>query len=179
MTPLPTPRPQKHSRRMPPHMDFTPMVDLGFLLITFFMLTTALTKPQVMPLVMPVDKGDEEPVKASKVLTLLLGSQNKVYWYEGLEQSSLDSTTFDRDGLRQMILQKMEKVNGQFGLQMYQDAKTGQTHQGSHLNVIIKPGENSRYNNLVDALDEMNICHVRYYCILNPSVEEAQILNAK
>lgn len=164
-------------RRMPPHMDFTPMVDLGFLLITFFMLTTSLSKPQIMPLVMPdKESGVMQEIKQSKVLTLLLGEDNKVYWYEGLEKEHMDSTGFDREGLRQVILHKMDKVQDQFGLQTYQDVITGESRQGSQLNVIIKPGKQSNYKNLVDALDEMNICRVRYYCIMDPDPAEAKQL---
>ena len=91
------------SKKMSTRIDFTPMVDLGFLLITFFMLTTTLAKPQILALVMPekdIKKEDIEPVKESKVLTLLLSSQknpdggvtDKVYWYEGLDLEKMDST---------------------------------------------------------------------------------------
>jgi biopolymer transport protein ExbD len=163
---------RRTSRHKAPHMDFTPMVDLGFLLITFFMLTTTLAKPTVMPLIMPDDEGTFEPTKASKALTLLLGADNKVYWYEGMEVDKIDSSTFERDGIRQVLLHKMQKVEDQWGLQSYQDAKTGTEMTGSHLNVIIKPGTNSRYCNLVDALDEMAICRIRFYCIMDPNTEE-------
>lgn len=182
--PLSSDRPQNQApkrilRRMKPHMDFTPMVDLGFLLITFFMLTTSLSKPNVMPLVMPDDSGETEPTKQSKVLTLLLGNEGKIYWYEGLEVGKMDTTTFDRKGLREVILHKMQKVQDQFGLQYYEDHKTGAARQGSHLNVIIKPTQYSNYKNLVDALDEMNICHVRYYCIVEPNNEEGDQLHLR
>jgi biopolymer transport protein ExbD len=164
------------SSRMSTRIDFTPMVDLGFLLITFFMLTTALAKPSVMPLVMPENDGMNEPVKQSKVLTLLLGAKDMVYWYEGLEIDQMDSTHFDPAGLRKVILQKKDKVEAQWGLQDYAEAKTGLKRQGSHLNIIIKPAKNSRYKNLVDALDEMAICQVRYYCVLDVAAQEAKYL---
>lgn len=157
---------------MPTRIDFTPMVDLGFLLITFFMLTTMLTKPNVMPLVMPKEEGENEPVKASKVLTILLGASDKVFWYEGLDLEKMDSTTFDAEGLRQVILHKKEKVDAQFGLENYRDSKSGKTLKGSRVNIIVKPCKASRYKNLVDALDEMAICQVRYYCVMDPSGEE-------
>lgn len=162
------------SRRMSTRIDFTPMVDLGFLLITFFMLTTVLTKPNVMPLVMPETEGDDAPIKQSKALTLLLGADDKVYWYEGLDMANMDSTNFDSDGLREVILQKKEKVAAQFGLQTYTDPKTGELRQGSQVNVIIKPATDSRYKNLVDVLDEMAICQVRYYCVMDASAAETE-----
>ncbi len=162
------------SKKMSTRIDFTPMVDLGFLLITFFMLTTTLAKPQVMALVMP----DKEPPKVpstvaqSKVLTLLLGAHNKVYWYEGLDQASLDSTDYSAEGLRRVILEKMDRVQARHGLENYQDAKTKEAKKGSQLVVLIKPACESRFQNLVDALDEMAVCRVRYYMILDISAQE-------
>jgi biopolymer transport protein ExbD len=157
---------------MSTRIDLTPMVDLGFLLITFFMLTTTLAKPNILALVMPekdIKKEDIEPVKESKVLTLLLGPNDKVYWYEGITDAKLDSTDYSAEGLRQVILNKKEKVKGQFGEEDYEDFKTKEPKKGSFINVIIKPTKDSRYKNLVDALDEMAITKVRYYVILDVS----------
>lgn len=167
------------SKKMSTRIDFTPMVDLGFLLITFFMLTTTLAKPQIMALVMPekdVKKDDLEPVKESKVLTLLLGGNDKVYWYEGITNPTLDSTDYSAEGLRRVILNKMEKVKGIFGLEDYEDFKTKEPRKGSYLNVIIKPTKDSKYKNLVDALDEMAINKVRYYVILDVSEAEEKFI---
>lgn len=171
------------SKKMSTKIDFTPMVDLGFLLITFFMLTTTLAKPQIMALVMPdkdVKKEDVEPVKESKVLTLLLGGENKVYWYEGITDAKLDSTDYSAEGLRQVILNKMDKVKGQFGQETYKKKnKEGVEEErtdGSFINVIIKPTKDARYKNLVDALDEMAITKVRYYVILDVSPLEEEFI---
>lgn len=167
------------SKKMSTRIDFTPMVDLGFLLITFFMLTTTLAKPQIMALVMPekdVKKDDLEPVKESKVLTLLLGKDDKVYWYEGITNPTLDSTDFSAEGLRRVILDKMDKVKGIFGLEEYEDFRTKEPRKGSYLNVIIKPTKDSKYKNLVDVLDEMAITKVRYYVILDISEAEENFI---
>jgi len=173
------------SKKMSTRIDLTPMVDLGFLLITFFMLTTTLAKPQIMALVMPdkdIKKEDVEPVKESKVLTLLLGGENKVYWYEGITDAKLDSTDYSAEGLRQVILNKMDKVKAQFQTETYtkknKDGVEEERTDGSYINVLIKPTKDSRYKNLVDALDEMAICKVRYYVILEVSeLEETFIKN--
>ncbi len=167
------------SKKMSTRVDLTPMVDLGFLLITFFMLTTTLAKPQIMALVMPekdIKKEDIEPVKESKVLTLLLGANDKVYWYEGITDAKLDSTDYSAEGLRQVILNKKDKVKGQFGEEDYEDFKTKEPRKGSFVNVIIKPTSEARYKNLVDALDEMAICKVRYYVILDVSELEKEFI---
>ncbi|MDX1913522.1 MAG: biopolymer transporter ExbD [Saprospiraceae bacterium] len=182
---------------MSTRIDFTPMVDLGFLLITFFMLTTTLAKPNILALVMPdkdVDKEDIEPVKESKVLTLLLSSKttpdgavsDKVYWYEGITDAKLDSTDFSAEGLRKVILDKMDRVKAQFGTETFKRKKKDKEGKeieeeftdGSYINVIIKPMASARYKNLVDALDEMAICKVRYYVILDVSkLEEDFVKN--
>ena len=168
-------------KKMSTRVDLTPMVDLGFLLITFFMLTTTLSKPQIMALVMPdkdVKKEEQDPVKESKVLTLLLGAHDKVYWYEGITDAKLDSTDYSAEGLRKVILDKMDKVKGIHGLEDYKDVKTKEDRKGSYITVLIKPTKDSRYKNLVDALDEMSITHVRYYVILDVSeLEEKFIKN--
>jgi biopolymer transport protein ExbD len=171
------------SKKMSTRIDFTPMVDLGFLLITFFMLTTTLAKPQILALVMP-DKDikieDTEPVKESKVLTLLLGGNDKVYWYEGITDAKLDSTDYSAEGLRKVILNKMDKVKGLFGQETFKRKnKEGVEEEftdGSFANVIIKPTKDARYKNLVDALDEMAICKVRYYVILDVSKLEEEFI---
>ncbi len=171
------------SKKMSTRIDFTPMVDLGFLLITFFMLTTTLAKPNILALVMPekdIKKEDVEPVKESKVLTLLLGANDKVYWYEGITDAKLDSTDYAAEGLRSVILNKMDRVKEQFGLQTYKrknkEGVEEEFNDGSYINVIIKPMKDSRYKNLVDALDEMAICKVRYYVILDVSKLEEQFV---
>ena len=171
------------SKKMSTKIDFTPMVDLGFLLITFFMLTTTLAKPQIMALVMPdkdVDKEDPPPPgKESKVITLLLGADDKVYWYEGITDAKLDSTDYSAEGLRQVILNKMDKVKGMFGMEDYKKKNKDGVEEdlkGSYINVIIKPMRESRYKNLVDALDEMAITKVRYYVILNVSDLEREFV---
>lgn len=171
------------TKKMSTRIDFTPMVDLGFLLITFFMLTTTLAKPQIMALVMPekdVKEQDLEPVKESKVLTLILGKDDKVYWYEGITEPKLDSTDYSAEGVRKVILDKMDKVKGQFGMEDYDftNKETGnvEKRKGSYLNVLIKPTKDARYKNLVDALDEMAITKVRYYVILDVSDAESEFV---
>src|SRR5215218_7236204 len=84
-------------------VDLTPMVDLGFLLITFFMLTTVLSKPQILAMVMPDDTHDAgDPIPESKTLTLILGADDKVFWYEGITSPVLDSTDYAAEGLRRV-----------------------------------------------------------------------------
>lgn len=95
-------------------VDFTPMVDMNMLLITFFMLCSTLSKPQTMESMPSNDKDiieeQKSMVKASQAITLLLGPDNKFYYYEGepnyKDYTSLKETTYGQDGLRSILLQK-------------------------------------------------------------------------
>lgn len=171
------------SKKMSTKVDFTAMVDLAFLLITFFMLTTTLAKPNIMPIVMPekkdLNKEDLEETKESQVLTLLLGANDKVYYYEGISDAKLDSTDYSAEGVRKVILGKKDRVKAQWGEDEKDDPKNpGQKKIYSKLNVVIKPTKDSRYKNLVDTFDEMKICSVARYVMLPISkVEEDFIKN--
>ena len=163
--------PQSGRRKMNIRIDFTPMVDLGFLLITFFMLATRLAQPNLVALVMPKDEGGErDPVKASRVLvlTIRLGAEDKIYYYEGLFQERFDTCDFSAQGLRQILLDKKVKVAQALGEESYRRKLSDGSEEeriGSKLFVVIEPTPESKYENLVDALDEMSITQVRYYCI--------------
>lgn len=168
------------SKKMSTRVDLTPMVDLGFLLITFFMLTTTLAKPQIMPVVMPekdVKEEDLQATKESQVLTLLLGANDKVYYYEGITDAKLDSTDYSAEGLRKVILDKKDRVKQQWGETEKDDPKNpGQKKMVSKLNVIIKPTKDARYKNVVDAFDEMKITNVALYVLLDISAQEEEFI---
>ncbi|MFN0016019.1 MAG: ExbD/TolR family protein [Saprospiraceae bacterium] len=168
------------SKKMSTRVDLTPMVDLAFLLITFFMLTTTLAKPQIMPVVMPekdLEIEDLKPTPESQVLTLLLGTDDKVYYYEGITDAKLDSTDYSAEGLRKVILDKKDRVKTQHGDVEKDDPKNpGQKKKVSKLNVIIKPTKDSRYKNLVDAFDEMKITNVALYVLLDISDQEMDFI---
>ena len=168
------------SKKMSTRVDLTPMVDLGFLLITFFMLTTTLAKPQIMPVVMPekdVKEEDLQATKESQVLTLLLGANDKVDYYEGISDAKLDSTDYSAEGLRKVILDKKDRVKQQWGETEKDDPKNpGQKKMISKLNVIIKPTKEARYKNVVDAFDEMKITNVSLYVLLDISEQEEEFI---
>lgn len=168
------------SKKMSTKIDFTPMVDLGFLLITFFMLTTTLAKPNIMPVVMPDKKVKEDEMQATKesqVLTLLLGAKDKVYYYQGITDAKLDSTDYSAEGLRRVILENKDRVKSEHGEEEKDDPKNpGQKKMVSKLNVIIKPTKEARYKNLVDAFDEMKITNVALYVLLEISKQEEDFI---
>ncbi|WP_294608612.1 biopolymer transporter ExbD [uncultured Bacteroides sp.] len=173
-------------KKMTVRVDFTPMVDMNMLLITFFMLCTSLSKPQTMEISMPSNDKDiteeqQSKVKASQAITLLLGSDDKMYYYEGepnyKDYTSLKETTYQPDGLRAMLLQRnraaVNEVNElkqqKLDLKISEDdfsKRLAEIKSGKNTpTVIIKATDNASYKNLIDALDEMQICNIGKYVI--------------
>jgi biopolymer transport protein ExbD len=167
-------KPQRKTIRV----DLTPMVDMNMLLITFFMFCTTLSIPQVMDIAMPTDRGNN-PVPGSKSVTVLLGGNDKVYYYEGLadyeDYTSLKETNMP--GMREMLLSRnninMSKIKELRQKRYKKEITDAQLREMSSevkkskegLIVIIKPTQESSYKNLIDALDEMQICGVGKYAI--------------
>jgi len=155
------------SKKQSTRVDLTAMVDLAFLLITFFMYTTTLQKPKAMDLVMPDNSVKEKqlPIAASRSMTILLGSHNKVEWYMGEAGKSAPTVTgFGKDGLRKDIIENEKKV--------------AETHTGDEqkMEVVIKPSDKSTYETLVAVLDEMSITNVKIYAIVKISQVEVNDL---
>jgi biopolymer transport protein ExbD len=170
-------------------VDFTPMVDMNMLLITFFMFATSLAKPQTMEIAMPskdVDKVEEKSkVKDDKAITVLLGGENKLYYYLGIpdiaDPNTLVRATYggvdDPNSLRSLLYKRnkiaIEKINRlkdqknrkeitedfyKEEVKKIKNAKDGQV-------VIIKPSDESSYENLIDVLDEMAISSIGIYAV--------------
>jgi biopolymer transport protein ExbD len=147
------------------------MVDLAFLLITFFMLTTTLSKPQSMSLGLP-DKNDEidtqVKVDENRTLTILMGENNKLKIFRGFlatPKLAPKTVAYGKDGLRKDLLDQKQAVLDY----------TGTKEKG--MIVIIKPSKKCNYRNLVDVLDEMAIVGVPTYAIVNEfTPEETKLL---
>lgn len=155
-------RSSKGPRRAPKsstRVDLTAMVDLGFLLITFFMLASAFQKPKVMEVNKPVPEGEFDPIEIteSRTLTLVAGKNDKIYCYTGADDETglkVDSLTFSRLELRERIIQRQQEVKDLWGSQ-------------DELFVSLKFFPKSKYRNMVDLLDEMEICGVKRYAIVD------------
>ena len=130
------------------------MVDLGFLLITFFILTTALSQPTIARLIMPEDTNVKTMVKDNAVLTLMITRNDSIAWYEGAipKTELIRHCTFS--DLRFVIQQKQKKVAKVLG-------------DRTETVIVIYPGNQSTYKNFVDALDEIQINDVRHYFVMN------------
>jgi len=165
------------SKKQNAKVDLTAMVDLAFLLITFFMLTTTLSKPQSMNLGLPdkdpdKDKNKDVKVDENRTMTILLGDNNKLVRYVGLLATPVSGGApkdfeYGNDGIRKELLTRKDKV-----LQY-----TGNKDKG--MIVIIKPSKKSNYRNLVDILDEMAIVNVPTYAIVNEwTPEETKLIRS-
>jgi biopolymer transport protein ExbD len=146
------------SKKASTRIDMTPMVDLAFLLLTFFMLATTFSKPIAMPLVMPEipDPTDpQNPVKSENALNLVLGANNQVFWYVGEEASEGQLTNYSSSGLRKMLLENRKK---------------------KHLWVFIKPDDASQYQNLVHVLDEMSISNIQRYSLADMTTADRELV---
>jgi len=176
----------KKAKKQSTRVDMTPMVDLAFLLITFFIYTTTMATPSTLKLSMPKDEKDEKnltEVKQSGALTVMLGKGDQVYYYEGEllpDASNFLSTNFK--GIRDVIINKKKTVMSihrhDGGCQKIWEKNNGD--QKSCLDkdfmVIIKPNEEATYKNTVDILDEMKINAVQRYAIIDIQPVENQLI---
>lgn len=143
-------------------VDLTPMVDLGFLLITFFVFTTTVSQSTSLNLNMPKDTkvpGTETLVPASGALTLLLGKDNLLFYYFGRVPDSINTTTYK--AVRDIILEKKKQT------------------PPKDFFIIIKPDKNASYGNVVNILDEMNIDNVASYAMDDLSPEESVLIQKR
>lgn len=160
------------SKKASTRVDMTPLADLGFLLITFFMFTTTFSKPNVMGLNMPPKtpptENNEPPpeVDVTNSISIIIGENNKLFWHQEekakLTPESLSETDYSKDGLRKVILTARQKAK-----------------DVEKFTVIIKPTDESNYENLVNVLDEMEITQSDRYGIIDVSPEELNVYEQK
>jgi biopolymer transport protein ExbD len=184
---------KKRGKKLSTRVDMAPMVDVIFLLLTFFMLTTTFSKPQAMQLNMPVKaeanaEKQAQDVKASNALTVILGPENKIYYYEGLatKPEDIQVTDYSSEGIRKIILKKKREVGEdiQARERLITEAKKAGKDPATikkiwKLVVLIKPMDDANYRNMVDILDEMNICAVSRYAIVDVTPQELDLIKKK
>lgn len=134
-------------------VDLTPMVDLGFLLITFFILTTTMQSHTVMKLIVPKDTEITTPVARSKTITFILERNDSIGYYDGFA-GNIQHAAFS--AMRSIIQQKQ--------------ASLGQ--KKNEMTLIIKPTKESSYKNFVDAMDEISISGCTIYFVAEPEKNE-------
>ncbi len=160
----------KKGKKLSTRIDLTPMVDLGFLLITFFMYTTTMSKPKTMEINMPykdenIKEDEQTKIKASTVVSVLLSKDHRIYYYEGIgddptKPPQLNVTYFKpKDGIRDVLINKKKAVE--------ELKASGALGAKDQVTVIIKPDVTSTYEDLVNMLDEMSINDIRVYAIVD------------
>jgi biopolymer transport protein ExbD len=145
----------KKGKKLSTRVDLTPMVDLGFLLITFFIFTTTMSQPTAMRLFLPKDVKDpneQNKVKNSAVITLMLGKNDVIYYYEGDSAQKLQPTDFKK--VRDIVIDKKRRTDPKDFV------------------VVIKPTVDATYKNTVNILDEMTIDGVKRYAMVDISPVE-------
>ncbi len=186
---------KKQLKKMSTRIDLTPMVDLGFLLITFFMLTTTLAKPKTMEINMPAKDKTVDSTKISEkiAMTVILSENNKIYYYFGIpkvdETLDLQATNFSKEGIRKILQERnypqIEKINAlrkRFNAkelteeQYKKQAGEVKAHKEA-LMVLIKADDKAKYKNLVDILDEMQINSIGKYAIVDVSPVELEMIS--
>lgn len=186
-----------HAKKLSTRIDMTPMVDLAFLLLTFFMLTTTFNKPKAMEVNMPVpNENDAPPTKVEDdiTITILIGKNDKLAYYEGVfdpnDPSKVQKSSFGSDGIRKTLIEKNQKVydlvskfeqmrkEDKLTEEQFKDtvrwAKKDRKNRG--IFVIIKATEDSKYVNMVDILDEMQICSVVNFAIVDITEDEKKAI---
>ena len=151
------------SKRLSTKVDLTPMVDLGFLLITFFILTKTLSEAKHLRMHLPAGETPTMPSAKSTVLTIIPLSNEKLFYYEGDPNDALKSNTYgtiDNSGIRPLIMRK----------QLALDANPKFSRRD--LQLIIKPTESSIYKNIVGVLDEVLINDLQHYSFVDLSADE-------
>ena len=141
------------------HIDMTPMVDLAFLLLTFFIMTTTLMKQPAMEIKQPLPDahGQKMDINAGSVLNLVLGKNNEVYWYIGMPGSETSVTDYSSSGVRTLLFQKKAAIK--------------------ELYVFIKASDQSRYQNMIDVLDEVMITNVVNYALVDLGPEDKELIH--
>lgn len=181
------------------HVDMTPMVDLAFLLVTFFVLASSLSKPKVLEIIYPkeVENEDDKTKLADELATTLLigGKDSEVFYYHGKfkpDSTQLQLTDFSKDGFRKVMLEKNVNVNDAYAalLKQYENVKTeGDTtfvrKKGEIFNaknapfVIVKTIDETPFKNVVNAMDELNICNVKKRAVMDMAESEAIAVRQK
>lgn len=186
-------------KKMNARVDFTPMVDMIMLLVTFFMLCTTLLKPQTMEIAMPTDNDDVKQENKSQVatdeaITIIIDKDNKIYYYEGKQsEAKLIETAYGKDGIRKVLLKKnikaaqqaealKKEMEGRYSsnpavaeanLKEYKERIKKIKNADGTPTAIIKPSDHATYDNLISVLDEMQHCYIGRYVIDKVNVNDS------
>jgi len=174
---------KKRAKKLSTRVDMTPMVDLAFLLLTFFVLTATFNKPKVMELNFPFDKDipDEKPSEVRNGLTIIAAGNNKIYYYSGSlgKAEKLEKTDYTANGLRKLLVERNRDVVEQIralGLKAQKTNMADSTFKREMVKiqsipdalvVLIKNDDKATYKNIIDIVDELNITKVGRFVVVD------------
>jgi biopolymer transport protein ExbD len=191
---------KKRAKKQSTRIDMTPMVDLAFLLLTFFVLTATFNKPKSMELTFPTDEVDPDPKPIKNGITFLLSDKDRIFYYEGQFRAADDATgkkteiselSFSQESLHKYLLDKnkpmQEKIlalKKQFEANQFADTtykrmvRTVKADKESYT-FLIKTDDKATYKNVIDVIDELNINVVGKYVMVDMMKPELDLVNAK
>ncbi len=163
------------SKKQSTKIDMTPMVDLAFLLLTFFMLTTTFAKPKTMEIAVPEkpkDMSKPPEVNEKRVMNLILGEKDKVFWWMGITKPEVNTTNFSKEGIRKVVLEQTRNVGAIMkGL--------GKDPDKFPMVILIKPVDKSKFKNFVDIMDEMKITQSKIYALVPITPDDLALIKDK
>lgn len=192
---------KKRAKKSSTRIDMTPMVDLAFLLLTFFVLTSTFAKPKTMEINYPAKPEDEtKNMKVNNALTFILTDKDGIYYYygefypegneKGVPPTQLTKTDFSSEGLHKVLLERnkptvdaLKKLEEQLVKKEIADTtykRLALKEKGAKeaLTVLVKADDKAVYKNIIDVIDELNICNVGKYAVVDMGAKELELLNA-
>lgn len=193
---------KKRAKKSSTRIDMTPMVDLAFLLLTFFVLTSTFSKPKTMEINFPADPKDKkDQQKVNNALTFILSDKDAIYYYagefypegndKGQPPTQLIATDFSADGLHKLLLDRNKPTidaikdlevklkSHEIADTTYKRLAVGEKGKKEALTVLIKADDKATYKNVIDVIDELNICDIGKYAIVDMMPKELELVNAK
>ena len=190
---------KRRAKKQSTRIDMTPMVDLAFLLLTFFVLTSTFNKPKAMELNFPAKPKDEKQnIKVNNALTLIMTENDQIYYYTGefyppnnkknQPPTVLKKTDYSFDGLHKLLLEmnvstvsEIETLTKAYKKReladtTYKRMVTEIKGAKEALTVLIKADDKATYRNVIDAIDELNICNIGKYAVVDLMPQELDLL---
>jgi len=192
---------KKRAKTLSTRIDMTPMVDLAFLLLTFFVMTSTFNKAKTMEINFPADEPDKEKQqKVNNALTFIMSKDNSIYYYygeffpannkNGKPATELTKTDFSKDGLHKLLLDKnkstveaINKLSEQLKIReiadtTYKRLAVNAKGDKTALTVLIKADDKAVYKNVIDLIDELNVCQVGKYAVVDMMPAEFELVTA-
>ncbi len=192
---------KKRAKKSSTKIDMTPMVDLAFLLLTFFVLTSTFSKPKTMEINFPAPIDDKtKQMKVNNALTFIMTKDDGIFYYagefyaegndKGMPPTQLTKTDFSSEGLHKLLLEKNKPtvdaikkleeqlVKKEIADTTYKRLAVGEKGKKEALTVLIKADDKAVYKNIIDVIDELNVCNIGKYAVVDMMPKELELINA-